>query len=356
MNRPILSVLVGCSLIAIHAAKNETGDSSVGQNWRIPLGIIEPDLPAGTVLDPRIVELGRKLFFEKRLSKTDSVSCASCHIPDKAFASDSAAMNDAMGNLQRRNAQSVLNSGLLSIYDWDGKASTLEAQLDSVFTPWGDMGLDIAEAIARTENIPDYRLEFKAAFGDEVITSNRFRFALASYQRSLLSGDSRFDDFLFGGNLEALTVEERNGWELFIGKASCISCHDVFHPSVNSLGGGIAIFTDQRFHNLGIGYELGVMRDVGRFEVTRKREDWGAFRTPGLRNVALTSPYMHDGSLRSLDEVVELYNRGGNQNPNLSPGIRPLHLTSKEIRELVAFLHTLTDQNLFRANTGKVPK
>ena len=146
--------------------------------------------------------------------------------------------------------------------------------------------------------------------------------------------------------MAAFSRIEIDGFEVFLSAGSCINCHDIFHRKVNPLGGGIALFTDFRFHNLGVGYENGRMRDVGRFYETRRAEDWGAFKTPSLRNVSLTAPYMHDGSLATLEEVVELYDRGGTQNPNISPTLRPLFLSQYEKEALIAFLRSLTDPKL----------
>jgi cytochrome c peroxidase len=309
----------------------------------IPLGLIDPDVPKSNPLTVEKVALGGKLFFDKRLSFGGRISCATCHDPARAFTENRDVSLDAKGRSRRRNAQSVLNSAYQSLLDWDGHAATLEAQLDSVFSVWGDMAIDIGDAIMIVDSDPEYIRMFESAFGSRP-TSKGFRAALASYQRSLISGSTRFDAYLFGSKETALSQEERAGWELFIGKASCITCHDVFHPSTNALGGGLALFTDHRFHNLGVGYKDGRMEDTGRFEVTRDPADFGSFKTPSIRNVAVTSPYMHDGSLKTLEEVVDFYNRGGNPNQNLSPGIRPLLLNQAEKQSLVAFLKTLTDE------------
>jgi cytochrome c peroxidase len=235
-----------------------------------------------------------------------------------------------------------LNAGYQTSLNWDGRFASLEAQVEGVFSPYGDMGIDAGDAIGRVAADTDYQRWFRRAFAGPP-TFARMAEALASYQRFLISGNTRFDRYLFGGDRSALSADEREGFDLFIGKAGCITCHDVFHPSVNGLGGGIALFTDHRFHNLGVGYENGRMLDSGRYEVTRDPTDWGAFKTPSLRNVALTAPYMHDGSLAALTDVVSFYNRGCVPNPNLAPAIRPLYLSANEEQELVLFLNSLTD-------------
>jgi cytochrome c peroxidase len=312
---------------------------------KVPIGLIEPDIPLDDPLTHEKVTLGAKLFFDARLSKDGSLSCAGCHDPRHAF-SDPHRVSRGIGvNARRRNAMSVLNAGYQTSLDWDGRFSTLEEQLQGVFSPWGDMGIDLGEAVAILREDSEYRALFLRAFSREPDVQGLSR-ALAAYQRSLMSGGSRLDRFLFQNQQSALQEPERRGWELFIGKAGCITCHDVFHPSVNALGGGVALFTDHRFHNLGVGYSNGRMVDLGRYEVTRDPADWGAFKTPSLRNVALTAPYMHDGSLATLDEVVAFYDRGGTPNPNLSTGIQRLFLTRQERADLVALLRALTSESL----------
>jgi cytochrome c peroxidase len=160
----------------------------------------------------------------------------------------------------------------------------------------------------------------------------------------MLSGNTRFDRYFFGGDKTALTATEKQGLDIFMGKGNCTVCHTVTPPSGQN--GGCATFIDQKFHNLGIGAYGTRMKDSGRYLVTGERGDVGAFKTPTLRNVALTSPYMHDGSLATLEAVVDFYNRGGNANAHLDPEMKPLHLTSNEKHSLVAFLKTLSDDNL----------
>jgi len=312
---------------------------------RIPVGLIEPDVPLDDPLTDAKVELGRVLFFEPRLSADGSLSCATCHDPNHAFAEPRSLSRGIGRDSRRRNTQSVLNAGYQEVFDWDGRFSSLEEQITGVFGTYGDMGVDLGEALERIADDSKYRRLFQIAFAAPP-SGALLRRALAAYQRSLTSGDSPFDRFLFRGQRNSLTSAQQRGWELFKGKAGCITCHDVFHPEVNALGGGVALFTDHRFHNLGVGYENGRFTDTGRFEVTREAADIGAFRTPSLRNAALTAPYMHDGSLTTLKEVVALYDRGGNANPYLSSGVQRLFLTAQESADLVSFLEGLTDETL----------
>lgn len=333
---------VACLLLATLASLATTPDATTLQ-IEIPLGLIEPDIPLKSPLTVEKVALGGKLFNDPRLSISGKVSCATCHDPRYGFAEPKSISFTAKGTKTLRNTPTILNSGYLTTLNWDGKWKNLEQQIVEPFSANGDMGIDIGDVLDTIDKLPDYSQLFERAFGQN---ANRATLAgaLAAFQRSLVSGNSRFDEFLFNGDSSALSSSEKRGYEIFIGRASCINCHDIFHPSVNNLGGKTALFTDFRFHNLGIGYSNGRMSDLGRYFVTRHADDWGAFKTPILRNVVLTAPYMHDGSLETLRDVVEFYNRGGIPNPNLAPGIRPLLLSDQEINDIVNFLGSLTDR------------
>lgn len=313
------------------------------QTDHAPLGLYEVDRPKGDAPTPAKIALGERLFFDVRLSKTGSLSCGSCHNPDTGFAEPVAiARSDGLMRTHR-NSQSVINVGYRSTFGWDGRFRTLEGQVAGSFSPWGDMGLDFGDALERVATDRSYAAQCLQAFGVELGPQCVSR-AIAAYERSLQRGGSRFDRFLFGGDSSALSEREKAGWELFKGRASCVTCHDVFHKSTNDLGSSYALFSDERFHNLGVGYADGRMEDAGRYNITLDRTDFGAFKTPMLRDVAQTGPYMHDGSLTTLYDVVTFYNRGGNPNPNLSSGIKPLHLTENEKLALVAFLRSLSSQ------------
>lgn len=201
-----------------------------------PLGLIEPDVPLNDPLTRAKVDLGRTLFFDTRLSGSETTSCATCHMPDRAFTEPRQTSRGDSGLRQDRNAMSLLNAGYMATFGWDGQFRSLEEQALDPFRITGDMGINLGDAISVIEADADYVQAFDVAFG-EGPTSQTLGRALAAYQRSLLSGGSRFDSYLFGGDGTALSSLEKAGWELFTSQAGCINCHDVFHRSVNPLGG-----------------------------------------------------------------------------------------------------------------------
>jgi cytochrome c peroxidase len=273
------------------------------------------------------VRLGRRLFFDPILSADNTVACASCHQPEHGFASAEARPRGVHGQLGRRRAPSLLNRAFGRAFFWDGRAATLEEQALRPIEDPTEMGSTVAAALDRLRARKDYRGSFEREFADGLTAANLGR-ALASFERVLLRGDSRIDRFRRQGEHAGLTPAERHGLWLYESKGRCWRCHSG------------ANFTDEAFHNTGVswGREPG---DLGRHDVTRQGADRGKFKTPSLRGVALTAPYMHDGSLKSLDEVVEYYNRGGNANPHLDPAVAPLGLSKDEVRDLVAFLKAL---------------
>jgi cytochrome c peroxidase len=214
----------------------------------------------------------------------------------------------------------------------------LEEQIQGVFDPDGDMAIDVVAAYERVRDDPIYQ-EWLST-GGEHSGAGRIVDALVAFQEALELGDSRFDRFYFGGDVSALTEQEKHGWQVFRGaKAGCSGCH---LPIKLDQGKGPSLFAEDRFHNLGVGMDNGRMLDHGHFTVSRRPRDMGSFRTPSLRNVALTAPYMHDGSLATLGEVVEFYTKGGNPNPTIDPIVKPLKLSSEDKAALEAFLRSLT--------------
>jgi cytochrome c peroxidase len=283
-------------------------------------------------------ELGRRLFFEKRLSRDGSVACASCHVPERAFTDGRPLAVGVDGRVGRRNAPTLLNRAYAPRLFWDGRAGSLEAQALVPMESPVELGSTHDEIVRRLRSRADYRRLFRRAFGSEDILIERVAAALASFQRTLVSGGSAFDRYAMLGDSSALDVEARRGLELFRGKGRCSLCHD-----------GL-LLSDERFHNTGVAWRDGAFRDSGRALVTGRLEDVGAFRTPTLRDVDRTAPYMHDGSLATLEDVVEFYVRGGTPNPGLDPALRPLALDPAERRALVVFLRALTagERSAFR--------
>lgn len=293
----------------------------------VPLGLdIAAPVPAENPLSAARVELGRALFFDPLLSVDRTLSCGSCHQPGRYFTNGLERAVGVGGREGRRNVPSVLNAAYGRSFFWDGRAATLEEQVLQPIRSERELGLDIDTLVRRLSTADRYRAGFQQAFDDAAITPERVARALASYLRTLRSGDAPIDRFLFGDS-SALTRDARRGFRLFVGRGNCGVCHT------------IPLFTDHAFHNTGVSWGSA---DQGRFAVTSDEADRGAFKTPSLRNVAETAPYMHDGSIASLEDVIDHYERGGVTNPWLDEEIQPLELTALEKRQLIAFLEALT--------------
>ena len=311
---------------------------------------IPPPIPRGLDLDLLVppenpmtiekAELGRLLFFDPRLSRDATVSCATCHIPDLGF-SDGLPTSTGIANQRgKRNAPTVVNSTYLPHQFWDGRAATLEDQaLGPIQNPI-EMGHTLEEAVSTLKRIDEYQRRFQEAFGTDV-TAEGIAQAIATFERTLLSGNSPWDRFQ-EGDQEALGASARRGWDLFRGKTNCTSCH------VGSL------LTDFDFHNIGVGMEEPDP-DTGRFQETGRDEDRGAFKTPGLRDVTLSGPYMHDGSMKTLEEVIDFYDRGGEANRWLDDAMIPLNLTEQEKKDLLAFLRSLEGDPPITAEAPPLP-
>ncbi len=286
-------------------------------------------IPEDNPLSAAKVELGKLLYFDPRLSRDNTVSCASCHNPYHGFADPAPTSKGVGGALGTRNSPTVINRLFSKEQFWDGRAADLEEQAKGPVTNPVEMSMPDHDAAVRTINhVRGYRPYFIQAFGDKDVTIDRVADAIASYERTVLAGDSPYDRYL-AGQADALSASAVRGMGLFLGKGRCITCH---------VGQN---FADEKYHNLGVGMDEPEP-DLGRFVVTGVEADKGAFKTPTLRNVAETAPYMHDGSERTLRDVMVLYNAGGTKNPWLSPLMQPLGLSEQEIDDLVAFMHALT--------------
>ena len=292
-------------------------------------------------VDDRLAFLGQKLFFDARLSGTGTTACASCHDPGYAYAEPRRVSISDSGQLGRRNAPSLLDVGFFPTLMWDGRFRTLEQQALSPFQR-GEMGIGVDQAVRRVSSDPQYVQLFRAALGRRPTADGMAR-ALAAFQRTLFSPASRVDRFLMNNEATILTPLEQHGLYIFNHRAGCSNCHQLFPLQPDGRESSRPLLTDFRFHNLGIGYRFGGFADTGRYGLSHINVEWGAFRTPSLRNSARTPPYMHDGSLATLEEVVEFYSAGAQPNPNLSPLIRPLFLDGYEKAALVGFLRALSD-------------
>ncbi|MYC74668.1 c-type cytochrome [Candidatus Poribacteria bacterium] len=295
----------------------------------LPLGL-EPEfeIPKGNVITEEKVRLGKRLFFDKRLSKDETISCATCHNPAKGFSNALAVAKGVFGESGNRNVPTVVNRLYGGTEFWDGRAATLESQaLGPLFNPL-EMGMNEALLLERVKTDAVYGKLFYDAFGDPEPTAERIGKAIACFERTLVTGDSAFDRYEWDGETSALSASAVRGLALFRGKARCSTCH---------IGTN---FTDERFHNIGAG-EAG-QNDAGRAGVTGDAADFGKFKTPTLRNIAQTAPYMHDGSLERLEDVIAFYDRGGRPNPNLDVEMKPLELSESEREDLRAFLESLT--------------
>ena len=279
----------------------------------LPLGLdLYRPIPETNPLTREKVALGRRLFFDKRLSRDGTVACATCHKPEHAFTDGRTVAVGIGGRNGTRNVPTLINRVYGKSFFLDGRAATLEEQVVEPILNPREMNMTLAEVRIRTGLAP------------QEVTR-----ALASYVRTIVSGNSRYDRYI-AGETKALSEEAIRGLEVFSGKGRCSVCHS--GPNL----------TDDSFHNTGVAWRNAVLLDPGRFGVSGRDEDRGAFKVPTLREVAKTGPYMHDGSLATLEDVVSYYDRGGNPNRGLDEELRPLHLTAEEQRALVSFLKSLS--------------
>ena len=320
----------------------------------------------------KLVRLGEMLYFDKRLSVDGTVSCATCHDPAAAFASKDTVAIGVRSKMGTRNVPTILNAKFGETFFWDGRVRTLEEQAKQPLLNVSEMGFESEAALVnRLSSIAEYQKQFQRFFPSDVITLDTVAKAIAAYERTLVSNNSPFDRFI-KGDQHAITENQKAGWLLFKGKAKCIECH-TFSASAR-------LFTDFKFYNTGVarrndGFEkltqqIGATKnfetsslahqpefsELGRFLVTNEKTDMGAFKTPTLRDVELTGPYMHNGSLRTLLDVVRFYNQGGQKNPNLNNKIHPLDLNENEINQLVEFLRSLTSDDVLRQVQTSTPQ
>ena len=326
-----ISILSGC--------KRSTSDTPVGQTIQIhpPLGLPAVPIPADNPPTADTIALGRKLFYDKRLSRDNSVSCATCHKPATDFTDRIPVALGVAGKLGVRNAPTIENAAYLPLQFWDGRASSLELQAASPIANPVEMDQPHEVSVSKLASDQTYKAMFQKAFGTPTVSLGRIEKALASFERTILTGNSAFDKYEYAGDRSALTAAQIRGLDVFKDphRGNCAACH--------TIGPHSALFTDGKFHNTGEGVsEDGIIIDVGRYHETKVETDTGAFMTPTLRNVANTAPYMHDGRLKTLQDVVDFYAGEGNSNPYLDKEMRTIALTGQDRRDLVEFLQSLT--------------
>ena len=371
--------LLGISMFIVLVLVSLDGHSEGVPGASPPLGLPPVPYPQDNPQSPEKIALGKKLFNDTRFSTTGKVSCATCHAAEKAFTdsplSVSKGINDFTGT---RNAPTVVNAVYFEKLFWDGRSPSLEDQSLHPFLNPVEMGLkDHQPILAIVRSDPEYVNAFQSVFGKsgEAITMTEVTQAIAAFEREQVAGNSPFDRYFYGGETDALTPAQKRGFELFVNEARCVSCHRIEQTQ--------ALFTDNRFHNVGVGIndiqhevpalageflkakatasevDVKVLTDkrtseLGRFALSRDFDDLGSFKTPTLRNIAVTAPYMHDGSLQTLRDVMVHYNNGGVTkegdpvNDFLSGGIRPLNLTDAQIDDVVAFMEALTSPEFAR--------
>jgi len=378
----LYALMIAAGTLVIFKAQSEIRAEGHGNNsWarnaldRVinpPMGLPVVPVPKNNPLSVEKIELGRKLYFDRRLSHNNTMSCAMCHIPEQGFGNYELATSVGLeGRSVKRNAPTAFNVAYSRTMFHDGRDGSLETQIwGPLLSPVEMSNPSVGYVINEIKSLSDYAGLFEKAFGEPADIRNLGQ-AMASYQRTVLSGNAPFDRWRFGGEDDAVSASAKKGFALFNGRARCAQCH--------TTEDGYALFTDHAFHNTGTGYRADVIeparndpvevelspgvfvkvdraavnavghahqKDLGRMEVTEDPADLYLFKTPGLRNASLTAPYMHDGSIRSLEEVVRFYNNGGVPNPGLSPRIKPLGLSDQEIADLVAFLRSLTGDNV----------
>jgi cytochrome c peroxidase len=381
MKRTILGLLVAAGLAATAVLAADAATA------RPPLGLPPVPIPADNPQTPEKVALGKKLFDDKRFSSTGQVACATCHDEKKVFTDSPLRTSEGIKKAGKaltgtRNAPTVVNAVYFDAQFWDGRSPSLEDQSQHPFLNPVEMGLKDHQPILKiVRSDPAYVKAFEQAFGKKgaQVTMKEVQQAIAAFERTKVAGDSPFDRYFYGGDSKALSDAQKRGFDLYVNKGRCVSCHVIEQTQ--------ALFTDNRFHNVGVGIndiqkdvpdlagaflqakatlaevDVKVLSDkrtseLGRFAISRDFEGLGAFKTPTLRNVAVTPPYMHDGSQATLKDVVVHYNNGGVTkegdpvNDFLSGGIRPLNLTEQEIDDLVSFMEALTSPEFASLPSG----
>jgi len=314
-----------------------------------PLGLPPVPVPADNPPTAETIALGRRLYYDTGLSIDGTVSCATCHSPTKGFTDNKPVSNGVQNKTGTRNSPTVINSAYSSLQFWDGRASSLEKQAEGPMANPVEMAHTLAGVVDHVQKDASYRDQFKQAWGTDQITIDMLAKSIASFERTVLSGNSPFDRFYYGGDKKALSASAQRGLKVFVNpkRGNCAVCHTIEQ--------NYALFTDNKFHNIGIGVDTrGEFADTGRQSQTKNAAEMGAFKTPTLRNVTQTAPYMHDGSMPDLKAVIDHYIGGGNSNPHLDKEIHLLDfLNGREREDLQEFLKSLTGE--LPADVGPPP-
>jgi cytochrome c peroxidase len=335
----LLVAALGCGGEHQYGTATGASEKPIGAGIRIeaPLGLPPVPVPVDNPETAEGVALGRKLFYEKKLSRDSTLACASCHNPMLGFTDGQKHSTGVGGKTGTRNAATVINAAYFPSLFWDGRAASLEDQADKPIANPIEMGQGHDVWVRKLDADPAYKAAFQKTFGPGPATIGKVTKALAAFERTVISGNSPFDRYEFGGDKKALGAAAIHGLAIFRDpqRGNCTSCH--------TIGEKYALFSDGKFHNIGVGVNgEGELTDLGRYGETKNESDKGAFKTPILRNVAETAPYMHDGSLKTLKSVVDFYAGGGNSNPYLDKQIKEIKLSGPERADLVAFLKSLT--------------
>ena len=304
--------------------------AGAGERLRQPRGLPAIQWPKNNLYSPAKAELGKNLYFDKRLSADGTISCASCHDPKHAYTDGAAVSTGIRGQKGTRSAPTVINRAFSLAQFWDGRAATIEEQVKGPIVNPIEMGNTHEAAAAAIGKIQGYRPMFMQAFGSDQVDIDRIAMAVATFERTVLSGDAPYDRYK-KGDKKAMSPEQVRGMSVFFDKAKCDRCHENSNFTLNA------------YANIGIGMDKPEP-DLGRYPLTNDPRDWGVFKIPTLREIEHTAPYMHDGSLKTLEEVVDYYDKGGNPNKNLDANIRKLNLTDQERKDLVAFLKALSGE------------
>jgi cytochrome c peroxidase len=319
---------------------------------KAPLGLPPVPVPSGNPVTADAVALGRKLYYDTKLSADNSVSCATCHDPNLGFTDGRPVSAGINGQTGGRSAPTVINSAYNSLQFWDGRAASLEEQAAGPVANPIEMGNTHEAMVKMLDLDPSYHPMFEKVFGPGPATIEKATMAIASFERTVLSGNSPFDKYMYGPDAhakKAMSAAAIRGLAIYKdpAKGNCAVCH--------SLGERDALFTDNKFHNLGVGVNAkGELKDKGRSVISKNEADEGAFKTPTLRNIAQTAPYMHDGGEKTLKQVIDFYVGGGNSNPHLDKEMKALKLTARDRTDLEAFLNALTGE--LPADTGAPAK